>query len=69
MAGDNPTQGTTRRQDHRVDWMYMKRARRHRKTEAIVAALLAIGRRCAAALKGPAIDHAALLYDQRGLPK
>lgn len=47
----------------------MKRARRHRKAEGIVAELLAISRRCAAALKGPAIDHAALLYDERGVPK
>ena len=39
------------------------------KVKATVAELLAIGRRCAAALKCPAIDHAALLYDDRGLPK
>jgi antitoxin VapB len=31
--------------------------------------LLAIGRRCAATLKGKPMDHAALLYDERGLPK
>ena len=43
--------------------------RLERKVKATVAALLAIGRRCAALLKGPAIDHAALLYDQCGLPK
>jgi hypothetical protein len=40
-----------------------------RKAKATVAELLAIGRRCAAALKGPVIDHGAMLYDQRGLPK
>jgi hypothetical protein len=40
-----------------------------RKAKATVARLLAIGRRCAATLKGPAIDHAALLYDECGLPK
>ena len=43
--------------------------RLERKAKATVAELLAIGRRCAAALKGPAIDHATLLYDRRGLPK
>ena len=31
--------------------------------------LLAIGRRCAATLKGKPNDHAVLLYDDRGLPK
>ena len=47
----------------------MNAKRLERNAEATVAELLAIGRRCAAALKGPAIDHAALLYDERGLPK
>jgi antitoxin VapB len=31
--------------------------------------LLAIGRRCAATLKGKPVDHGSLLYDERGLPK
>jgi antitoxin VapB len=31
--------------------------------------LLAIGRRCAAALKGRPVKHAVLLYDKRGLPR
>ncbi len=31
--------------------------------------LLAIGRRCAATLKGRPVDHDSLLYDERGLPK
>jgi len=47
----------------------MKRGARHRHTEAIVAELLAIGRRCASCLKKKAIDHAVLLYDELGLPK
>lgn len=36
-----------------------------------VEALLEIGRRCAANLRGPAtsLDHAELLYDENGLPK
>lgn len=31
--------------------------------------LLAIGRRCAATLKGKPVDHGSFLYDERGLPK
>jgi antitoxin VapB len=31
--------------------------------------LLTIGRRCAATLKKEQVDHAALLYDEDGLPK
>jgi len=31
--------------------------------------LLTIGRRCAATLKKKQVDHAALLYDEDGLPK
>jgi hypothetical protein len=49
--------------------MNMNVKRLERRAKATVAELLAIGRMCAAALKGPAIDHAALLYGQRGLPK
>jgi len=37
--------------------------------ESRVAELLEIGRRCASTLKGPAVDHGELLYDERGLPK
>lgn len=48
----------------------LQRVRRHRRPEAtVVAELLAIGRRCARALKGPAVDHGALLYDERGIPR
>jgi len=39
------------------------------KAEGGVDDLLAIGRRCAATLKGKPVDHGALLYDERGLPK
>lgn len=49
--------------------MNMHAKRLERDTAATAAELLAIGRQCAALLKGPATDHAALLYDQRGLPK
>jgi len=47
----------------------LHRVRRQRKPEAAVAELLAIGRRCASTLKGPAADHGALLYDERGIPR
>ncbi len=47
----------------------LERVRRQRKREATVGELLAIGRRCAATLKGKRVDHATLLYDERGLPR
>jgi antitoxin VapB len=40
-----------------------------RKRETTAEELLAIGRRCAATLKHNPPDHAALLYDERGLPR
>ena len=47
----------------------LERIRRRRKLEATAEELLAIGRRCASTLKGPAVDHGTLLYDERGLPR
>jgi antitoxin VapB len=47
----------------------LQRVRQHRRAEASVAELLAIGRRCARALKGPAVDHGVMLYDERGIPR
>lgn len=47
----------------------LERLRRKRKAEATARDLLAIGRRCAGALKKPAVDHGTLLYDARGLPR
>ena len=47
----------------------LERLHRRRKREATVEDLLAIGRRCAATLKGKPVDHAELLYDERGLPR
>lgn len=47
----------------------LTRLRKSRKTEARAAELLVIGRECAAHLKGPAIDHGELLYDDHGLPR
>jgi hypothetical protein len=42
---------------------------RRKRPEATAAELLAIGRRCAGTLKGEPVDHADLLYDDRGLPR
>jgi antitoxin VapB len=47
----------------------LERVRRLRKPEATTEELLTIGRRCASTLKGPAVDHGTLLYDDRGLPR
>lgn len=47
----------------------LERVRRRKRPEATAAELLAIGRRCAATLKGEPVDHADLLYDDRGLPR
>lgn len=46
---------------------YERLQKRHGK--ATVEELLAIAGRCAAHIKGHDLDHAALLYDERGLPK
>jgi len=47
----------------------LARVSRTRKTKTAADDLLAIGRRCAATLKGKPVDHGTLLYDDRGLPK
>lgn len=47
----------------------LERIRRQRKPDAVVADLLAIGRRCASTLKGRPVNHGTLLYDERGLPR
>jgi antitoxin VapB len=47
----------------------LRRVQQRRRPEATVAELLAIGRRCASTLKGKPLDHGALLYDERGIPK
>lgn len=43
--------------------------RLQRRRHASAEELLAIGKRCAEGLSGPAIDHAAMLYDEQGLPR
>ena len=40
-----------------------------RRDKASVEELLAIAKRASAQVKGPYLDHAAFLYDERGLPK
>ena len=49
----------------------LEREHRARRREGLAARLLAIGADCASRLKEPyrSIDHDALLYDERGLPK
>ena len=47
----------------------LARVSRARRPEAAADDLLAIGRRCAATLKGKPVDHGILLYDVSGLPK
>ena len=47
----------------------LARLKQNQKRETATEDLLSIGRRCAATLKGKAIDHADLLYDDHGLPK
>jgi antitoxin VapB len=47
----------------------LERVRRKKRAKAAAAELLEIGRRCAATLEGPPVDHGELLYDEHGLPK
>jgi antitoxin VapB len=47
----------------------LERVRRQRRQRATATELLAIGKRCTATLRAVPVDHAALLYDERGLPK
>jgi len=63
-TGETMTQAVTEAIRERL-----QRVRRQRKPEATVAELLAIGHRCASTLKGKPVDHAAMLYDERGLPR
>jgi antitoxin VapB len=48
----------------------LEREKRHRARTGLSRELLEIGRRCAAHIRGPVSsrDHAAILYDERGLP-
>ena len=61
-TGESMTQEVIAALDERLE-----RLRRRRRTASAVE-LLAIGRRCADALTEPPEDHAAMLYDEQGLP-
>lgn len=63
-TGETMTRAVTEALRERLD-----RLHRRSKPDATVEDLLAIGRRCAAKLKGKPVDHARLLYDARGLPR
>jgi antitoxin VapB len=47
----------------------LARVQRSRKAGSTAHDLMEIGRRCAATLKARPKNHAALLYDDRGLPR
>jgi len=47
----------------------LEAVRRRRQRDRTRAALSAIAKRGAEIFKGPYIDHAELLYDEKGLPK
>ena len=47
----------------------LKRVRAQRRAAMLAKDLLAIGRRCAQTVKRAPVDHAALLYDERGVPR
>jgi antitoxin VapB len=63
-TGESMTQAVREALRARLAGLASKRA-----PQAKLQDVLAIGRRCAAQLKGKPIDHATLLYDARGLPK
>jgi antitoxin VapB len=47
----------------------LQRLRVRKTRKASVEDMLVIGRRLRKHLKGPVVDHAVLLYDEKGLPK
>jgi antitoxin VapB len=63
-TGETMTAAVTRALKERLD-----RIRQEHRQEAIAAELDAIAKRGAALDRGPYIDHADLLYDEKGLPK
>lgn len=63
-TGETMTEAVTQALRERLE-----RVIRRGNSEAAVTELLAIGHRCAHTLKGKPVDHAAMLYDERGLPR
>lgn len=47
----------------------LARVRKKRTKRLTVAEMLAIGRKIRSQIKSPIVDHAELLYDEKGLPK
>lgn len=64
QTGETMTRAVTQALRERLE-----RQNRTRGSVLTAGELLAIGRRCAALLKDRPVDHDALLYDERGLPK
>ncbi len=62
-TGETMTRAVTEALRERLEKIERRRGR------ASVAELLAIADRAAAHVKRPYLDHAALLYDEHGLPK
>lgn len=62
-TGETITRAVTEALRERYDRLQERRGK------ASVEELLAIADRCAAHIKGPYLDHAEFLYDERGLPK
>ena len=63
-TGENMTEAVRKALAERYE-----RVRRAHTSSTTARALVAIGKRCAADLAHPPVDHDALLYDARGLPK
>lgn len=65
LTGESKTEAVKKALQNRLDSL---RRRGHPK-KASVEELLAIAKRAASYAKHPQVDHAELLYDERGLPK
>jgi antitoxin VapB len=65
LTGETMTAAVTEALRERIERVRLKRG------SDLVDRLLAIGKECAAHLKEPyrSVDHADLLYDERGLPR
>jgi antitoxin VapB len=62
-TGETLTRAVTEAQRERYERLRVRRGK------ASVEELLAIAKRASAQVKGPYVDHAEFLYDERGLPK
>ena len=65
LTGESKTEAVKKALQSRLDAL----RRRARPNKASVEELLAIAKRAASHVKRPYLDHAELLYDERGLPK